>query len=149
MNQHIPEMLQAIEQNGYRLTAARRAIVETLGESDGHISADELAAQVREQHPKVGRMTVYRTLDLLTELGVIRPIYQGTGAAHFILMHGGSHHHLICNRCHSVIEFDQCTADQLADQLADRFNFRVQSHLLEIHGVCEACQAENKRPFPA
>jgi len=106
---------------------------------DGHVSADDLAAQVREAAPQVGRMTVYRTLDLLCELGQIRPIYQGTGAAHYILMDGGHHHHLVCNRCHRVIEFDECASEPLVQRLSQRFNFQVQSHLLEVHGVCEAC----------
>ena len=85
-------------------------------------------------------MTVYRTLDLLTQLGAIRLIYQGTGAAHYVIMSGGSHHHLICNQCHTVIEFDDCAAHQLEEDLAKQFNFKVQGHLLEIIGVCDSCQ---------
>jgi Fur family ferric uptake transcriptional regulator len=133
-------LTDTVTKNGYRLTAARRAIIETLAVCAGHITADDLADKVREQAPQVGRMTVYRTLDLLCELGAIRPIYQGTGAAHYILMTDGSHHHLICNRCHDVIEFEHCTAGDLVQQLADRFNFQVSSHLLELHGLCAACR---------
>lgn len=139
MHDYVKLMSDSIEENGYRLTAARRAIIETLVDCEGHISADDLAQQVHETAPQVGRMTVYRTLDLLCELGQIRPIYQGTGAAHYILMAGGHHHHLICNRCHKVIEFDDCMADEWAQQLAERFNFQVSSHLLELHGLCETC----------
>lgn len=135
------------ERNGYRLTASRKAIVEVLVKSAGHITADDLALQVRDFAPNVGRMSVYRTLEVLTELGVVRPIYQGTGAAHYILMTDGSHHHLMCNRCHTVIEFDDCFADEaqlaLAQQLASKFNFHISSHLLELHGFCAACQGAN------
>lgn len=133
-------LTQSLLQNGHRLTPARRAIIATLVESGGHITADELAAQVQAAAPHVGRMTVYRTLELLTELGLARPIFQGTGAAHYILMTKGNHHHLICTRCHSVIDFDDCSAEGLLQELAAQFNFSVQSHLLEIHGVCQTCR---------
>jgi Fur family transcriptional regulator, ferric uptake regulator len=131
----------ALTQNGYRLTPSRAIIIETLVKSGGHITPDDLALQVQEIAPRVGRMTVYRTLDLLTELGLTRPIFQGTGAAHYILMVGGNHHHLICTRCQSVIEFDKCTADELVKQLAQQFDFLVRSHLLEVHGLCQTCHA--------
>ena len=140
MTDQVRYLAQAIQESGYRLTAARQVILEMLVVSGGHITADDLAAKVRGANPGVGRMTVYRTLDLLSELGVIRPIYQGTGAAHYILMAEGSHHHFVCNRCHRVIEFDDCTADSFTRQLAARLDFQVQGHLLEVHGLCAGCQ---------
>jgi len=130
---------ETLVENGHRLTAARCAIIETLITSGGHISADELANRVRQDAPQIGRMTVYRTLDLLCELGLIRPIYQGTGAAHYILLHAGSHHHLVCNQCNKVIEFDECTTHELGQQLSRQFNFQITSHLLEFHGLCADC----------
>jgi len=128
-------------QNGHRLTFARQVVIETLVNSGGHITADQLAESVRTLAPQVGRMTVYRTLDLLCELGGVRPIFQGTGAAHYVLLHGGSHHHLICNLCHKVIEFDHCGAGSLIDQLSHQYGFEIHSHLLEFHGLCADCQA--------
>ena len=133
-------IIQSITDNGNRLTPARQVIVKTLVESAGHITADELAEKVRQTAPQVGRMTVYRTLDLLCELGQVRPIFQGTGAAHYILLPEGSHHHFICNRCHRVIEFADCTADDIAHTLAAQHGFQVQSHLLELHGLCAECK---------
>lgn len=131
---------QALADHGYRLTAARRAILETLIGCGGHVTADDLAAKVHETAPNVGRMTVYRTLELLCDLGLVRPIYQGTGAAHYILLDSGSHHHLICNRCGLVIDFEQCSASEIGQMLSARFNFQIQSHLLEFHGLCVDCQ---------
>jgi Fur family ferric uptake transcriptional regulator len=139
MDAEAERILDIVEQNGYRRTDARLAIIAGLVNSAGHITADDLADKVRQQAPHVGRMTVYRTLDLLCELGVVRPIFQGTGAAHYILMADGSHHHLICNRCNDVIEFEECSATPLMEQVAKRFNFHVFSHLLELHGLCENC----------
>lgn len=139
MNQQIEILNQAITEKGHRLTTARRQIIESLVDTNGHLTADELAVRVRQHAPQIGRMTVYRTLELLSELGVIRPIYQGTGAAHYVLMADGSHHHLICNRCHKVIEFDDCFADEITHSLSQKFGFQVQSHLLELHGLCAEC----------
>ena len=141
MHNQVEFMTGAVVDGGYRLTSARRAIIDTLVASGGHITADALVEMVRREAPQIGRMTVYRTLDLLTELGVIHPIYQGTGAASFILLPDGSHHHMICNRCHVVIEFDHCTANEISQQLADRYQFQISSHLLELHGVCQNCLA--------
>jgi Fur family ferric uptake transcriptional regulator len=141
MESHFDILSNVLIENGHRLTPARQIILTTLVNSGGHITADDLTVQVQADFPSIGRMTVYRTLDLLTELGLTRPIFQGTGAAHYILMIEGNHHHLICARCHAVIEFDNCSADELLLQLATQFNFSIQGHLLEIHGVCASCKA--------
>ncbi len=129
---------------GYRLTAARRVILDTLMDSGGHLTADELTDLVRQRSTAVGRMTVYRTLDLLCDLGLIRPVYQGTGAAHYILMQDGHHHHLICNHCSRVFEFDECALDDLPGEIARRFGFEVRGHLLELYGTCADCGEEQK-----
>ncbi|MFL7838518.1 MAG: Fur family transcriptional regulator [Candidatus Promineifilaceae bacterium] len=140
MNEQTERLVSSLVDGGYRLTPARQAIIDTLVASHGHITADDLAALVHESAPQVGRMTVYRTLELLCDLGLVRPIYQGTGAAHYVLLTDGSHHHLICTNCHRVFEFERCGADDLAQALESQFNFQVQSHLLEIYGLCEECR---------
>ena len=140
MANQLTTLQNVLRQNGYRLTAARQAILEVLIASGGHVSADRLAEMVRVQSPQVGRMTVYRTLELLSELGVIRPVYQGTGAAHYILMDDGHHHHLVCSGCACVIEFEECMLAEIEEMISGRFNFQIQSHLLEFYGVCANCQ---------
>lgn len=132
---------QKLQQHGYRVTRARRAIIETLLASGGHISADQLAAQVHEADTAVGRMTVYRTLDLLCEMGLLRTVYQGTGAAHYILLEGGHHHHLVCDQCHTVVEFEECVLEGLEEKIGERFGFQIAGHLVEFYGVCPDCQA--------
>lgn len=140
MSDQTERLANTLTESGYRLTPARQAIIDTLVASHGHITADDLAALVHETSPQIGRMTVYRTLDLLCDLGLVRPIYQGTGAAHYVLLEGGSHHHFICTNCHRVFEFERCGASDLAQTLGRQFNFEVQSHLLEIYGLCEDCK---------
>lgn len=133
------DLRQVLEARGYRVTAARRVILDTLTGSGGHVTADELTDLVRRHATGIGRMTVYRTLDLLCGLGLLRPVYQGTGAAHYILMEDGHHHHLVCTGCGRVIEFGECALGDLPERIADRFGFRVEGHLLELFGVCEDC----------
>ncbi len=136
------DLYGALEARGLRLTAARRAIIDTLLDSGGHLTADELTDLVRRRATGIGRMTVYRTLDLLCDIGVLRPVYQGTGAAHYILLHDGHHHHLVCTDCSRVIEFDDCALGDLPARIARRYGFRVEGHLLELYGVCAACGEE-------
>lgn len=134
------ELYDAMERLGLRLTAARRVILDTLIASGGHVTADELTDLVRRRSTTIGRMTVYRTLELLCDLGLLRPVYQGTGAAHYILLRDGHHHHLICSACSRVIEFDECALGDLPARIAARFGFRVEGHLLEVYGVCAECE---------
>ncbi len=129
----------ALRARGYRLTAARQAILAALAAAGEHPTADALAAAVHQAAPGVGRMTVYRTLDLLCDLGLLRPVYQGTGAAHYVLLLDGHHHHLVCSRCRRVIEFDDCALGELAETVARRYGFVVEGHLLEFYGRCAAC----------
>lgn len=140
MNKQLGLLGKALQKEGYRLTAARRSILEALVNSGGHISADSLAEAVHQTAPGVGRMTVYRTLELLSELGLIRPVYQGTGAAHYILMEDGHHHHLICSNCDRVIEFEDCLLEEMERALGGRFNFHIQGHLIELYGLCHTCR---------
>lgn len=130
----------ALTEKGYRLTRARKAILQALVACGGHVSADDLAEIVRQKAPFVGRMTVYRTLDLLSELGLIRPIYQGTGAAHYILLTNGHHHHMICTGCGKIFEFDDCVVEEMAQLVGERFDFQVEGHLLEFYGRCPDCR---------
>ena len=137
----IDGLQQALGDNGYRLTPARRAIVAALATTGDHITADALVEVVKRDAPTIGRMTVYRTLELLCELGQLRPVYQGTGAAHYVLLHNGHHHHLVCSQCERVVEFDECVLAALEEAIGRRFDFEVQGHLLELYGLCPACRA--------
>jgi Fur family ferric uptake transcriptional regulator len=140
MEEQLVQLSSALAGHGHRLTSARRAILAALVTCGGHVSADDLVERVHQQAPNVGRMTVYRTLELLCQLNLIRPVYQGTGAAHFILLHHGHHHHLICGVCNQVIEFDDCVLAGIEEVVGQRFNFDVQGHLLEFYGLCENCR---------
>lgn len=139
MEDRLETFTQKLQVEGYRLTESRLVIISTLLESEQHMSADSLVNIVKHRMPGIGRMTVYRTLDLLTILGLVRPVYQGTGAAHYVLLDEGHHHHLICSECNDVIEFDQCIIQELEQLVSSRYQFDIQGHLLEIYGRCQKC----------
>ncbi|MEM7799087.1 MAG: transcriptional repressor, partial [Chloroflexota bacterium] len=133
-------LLQTLRSSGASITQARQEICRILVNVGGHITADQLAEKVKEENPNIGRMTVYRTLELLTRLGAIRPVYQGTGAAHYVIMQDGHHHHLVCSNCNMIIEVDDCLLDNLEISIGKQFNFKIQGHLLEWFGLCDTCQ---------
>lgn len=140
MNEHASKLGQALRDGGHRLTSSRRIILEALVESGGHLSADELASAVRGRDDSVSRMTIYRTLDLLCDLGHVRPVYQGARAARFVLLEDGCHHHFVCSQCDRVFEFDDCLVDDLAKKIRGAAGFDVHAHLLELYGICDGCQ---------
>ncbi len=140
MKQKRNALTQALKAKGYRMTAARQAILDVFVNCGGHISADGLVEEVRQETPNIGRMTVYRTLDLLCQLGLIRPVYQGTGAAHYVMMIDGHHHHLICSNCGDVLEVDECILEEVDLIVSNRFDFKIQGHLFEFFGLCCKCQ---------
>ena len=139
--QQIKFLTDALEAGGYRLTAARQVIAAAIVSRGGHCSADELVALVHESNPGVGRMTVYRTLDLFCQLGVVWPFYTGGGAAQYALMNSGHHHHLVCSSCGRIVELDECELEEIVQKrIGDRFDFEIQGHLLEFYGLCSRCR---------
>ncbi len=124
---------------GYKLTSPRLAVLGVLDETDEHLTRAQVLARVQAANPAIGRATVYRTLDLLIRLGVVRPIYLGNQIVCFTRADRG-HHHLICSDCGQVVEFDECTVGELQDVLARRLNFDIRGHLLEFYGLCSQCR---------
>jgi Fur family ferric uptake transcriptional regulator len=139
-NQLTEELSSALQQEGFRMTQSRRHILAALVSCQGHITADDLYEVVHRKQPGIGRMSVYRTLDVLADLGLIRPVYQGTGAAHYVLLDQGHHHHLVCSNCDKVIEFEECVLQEIENSISRSYNFEIQGHLLEFFGRCSDCQ---------
>ncbi|MGC8880092.1 MAG: Fur family transcriptional regulator [Anaerolineae bacterium] len=134
-------LAEALKRAGYKLTVPRKAIVQVLEQEGEHLSSGEVLALGRRIYPLLSRATVYRTLEVLTNLGLIRPILlkEKDTAQRYVTGEGG-HHHLVCSTCGAVFEFERCGVDQLAADLAQRFDFQIRSHLLEFYGICHACR---------
>jgi Fur family ferric uptake transcriptional regulator len=132
-------LLQQLRNAGYKVTPARQAVLRVIEQEGEHLDPAAILQRAQAIHPAIGRATVYRTLELLTQLNIVRPIYVGEHGPTYIRAEGG-HHHLVCCECGVIIDFDQCTADEMATELAERFGFEIQSHLLEFYGRCAACR---------
>jgi Fur family ferric uptake transcriptional regulator len=126
---------------GFRLTSSRLAVLEALENGGHHPSPAEVLEQGRRICPALGRATVYRTLELLMELGLLRPVYLGDGVLRVACVEGG-HHHLVCLNCGDALHFDECLVGDLGLVLAERFDFQIKGHMLEFYGLCEKCRCD-------
>lgn len=135
-------LARALRRGGFKLTAPRRAVLQVLENSDNHLSPAEIFARARAIYPSLGLTTVYRTLDLLTAMGYLRPAYLGDNSQRYATHTGGHHHHLLCSACGAVVEVEECGLASLADSLMQRTRFRIDGHYLEFYGLCERCQCK-------
>lgn len=133
--------IQRLKQAGYRLTQARLTVLAVLEAEHGHITSADVLERVEGVNPAIGRASVFRTLDLFTQLGIIRPTYIDTSLTPtYVMMHGGHHHHVICTDCKRFFEFDDCGMEALTRNLEKTLEMSISGHLLEFYGVCSDCQ---------
>ncbi|MCX8030366.1 MAG: transcriptional repressor [Thermodesulfovibrionales bacterium] len=126
---------------GLRSTKKRNEIFDEVMEIEGHFDLDELYMRLKQKGSKVSRASVYRTLPLLVEIGLIEEVERVDKHAHYERVRTGSHHdHMICLKCGKVIEFYSPTLETLQDELCERENFKKVRHNLEIYGYCKDCK---------
>jgi Fur family ferric uptake transcriptional regulator len=135
----VSDLTQKLKQAGYKLTGSRLAVIEVLETHPEHLDHNQILAAGKKIYPHLSRATVYRTMELLVELNLYRPLYLSEPTQRFISTSGG-HHHLVCSKCGAIFEFENCHADQLSRELAEKYHFEIRSHLLEFQGICENCQ---------
>ena len=129
-----------MDQKGLRSTAQRRLVTEIFFGTEGHLSIEELLEVVRQQDPKVGYATVYRTLKLLTDSGLAQERHFGDGVSRYEVAHLDEHHdHLICLRCGRIEEFENDDVEEMQDRIAKAHGFVLERHHHELYGVCRAC----------
>jgi len=126
---------------GLRSTEQRRLIIDTLFDAGEHVTIDGLLRQVRAVDGRVGYATVYRTMKLLSESGIVQEHKFGDGFTRYELSDDDAHHdHLICLECGKITEFEEPSIETLQDRVAHRYGFLVKSHKHELYGVCSECQ---------
>jgi Fur family ferric uptake transcriptional regulator len=132
---------------GGRITATRRVTIEVLlsGGEHRHLSAEDVAAEVRLRLPDVAESTIYRTLAALEELGVVAHVHLGHGPSTFHLT-GQAHRHLVCRRCQAVIEVSPDEFSQLIGRLDAQYDFLVTDEHFGLPGVCGACRKRSTPP---
>ena len=130
-------MITLMREHGFKITPQRRAILDIIAGSAEHLTPAAIYDQVCHLHPGIGRVTVYRTLEVLAKLGSIcRMHVNDTCRSYSIRRPSAHHHHLICSDCGQVVDFTDCQLNRLEQRLARQTGFKVEEHLLELHGQC-------------
>jgi Fur family ferric uptake transcriptional regulator len=133
------EIVKKLTDEGYRLTPQRLMIVSAIENSDGHVSAEEIYAQVVAKYPHVNISTVYRTLELLKELGLVTETDFGEGRVRYHPAEKGHHHHLVCTECGAIIDLDESSLSSLKAMLLREYKFSANLKHLAIFGRCAKC----------
>ncbi|EHQ90093.1 Fur family transcriptional regulator [Desulfosporosinus youngiae] len=132
-----------LRNRSYKLTPQRQTILQTFLENvDSHLSAEEVYMLVKHQNPEIGLATVYRTLDILAEIGILLKNDFGDGRSRYEFSRQDEHHHhhhLICLGCGSVSEFDDDLLESLEAVIIKRNHFKILDHDLKFYGYCEKC----------
>lgn len=138
---------EELKQKGYKLTPQRRAIVDTIIEKEGeHLTTEEIYDEVKKNCPEIGLATVYRTIILLEELGVICKLDLNDGCSRYELVRkdeGHRHHHLVCNECKDVIEVQDDLLDELEEEVDRSYGFHILDHSVKFFGICRKCQSKS------
>ena len=131
--------LDFLAQKRLRLTAQRRAILETAFSTRQHFTAEQLLAWSRRRDKSVSRATIYRTLPLLTESGLVREMDFGENYKFYDPNYAASprHNHIICLDCRKIFEFESEKLVELENEISRRFGFAVKTHRLQITAHCE------------
>jgi len=136
--------------HGYRMTIPRQLVIETLSKSSGHPSAEDIYFEIHKTHPGIGLTSVYRTLELLVQMGIAFKFDFGDGRSRYELVEGpkgiGHHHHLVCNNCGRIIDYTDFIEDEVEllkrteEGLSKKFGFKITNHLIQFYGLCDNCK---------
>ena len=130
------QILETLEERGYRSTAPRRTLALAIGDQDRLFTAEGLRQQLP---PSMGRATVYRTLKILVEASVLCRVLLEDGDLHYQLSHRGHHHHLLCVQCGSSQDLTGCDIEDVLITTSSRHGFELSGHWLEVYGRCRDC----------
>jgi len=135
---------------GYRMTKPRQAILDVLGKTAEHLSAEDIYLAVHKFYPNIGLTTVYRNLELLVEMGLVVRFDFGHGKAKYELgdqySGKGHHHHLVCKECSQIIDYSDFMKDEVQflksteKGLSKKYDFNITGHLIQFYGYCSKCK---------
>lgn len=135
-----------LAKRGLKLTSERQALFDELFARHEHFEADELLVRLRTKHKKISRATIYRTLDLLVDSGIVGRVRIGESGYRYERLRAGEHHdHLICNECGRVIEFFEPAIESLQDEVCEKYGFLALSHSHQLRGICRQCRPRAAR----
>ena len=139
MHHYVKSSNETLRKRGYRLTPQRHMILSVIQEADGHLNIDQILERVQERNPYVSLSTVYRTLELLRELGLVRENHLPGEQPHYETAESAAHHHLVCRRCRTVIHLEDTLLGNLHEQLQKQYTFHGLTLDLVAAGYCDAC----------
>jgi Fe2+ or Zn2+ uptake regulation protein len=132
--------LSQLQENGYRLTEARRAVVEAVQQSRHALTPLEVFDTARKRYPALGLVSVYRTLEKLEQLHMIQRVHQPGGCQAFIAASHGHEHLLLCRNCGRVMFFEGDDLETLIKSISKKTGYQISEHWLQLFGLCQACQ---------
>lgn len=132
---------QELRKHGYKLTPQRRVIIGVIIGSHEHLTPLALHERVLHEDNSIGLVTIYRTIEILAELGFICEMHSGgNGRSYLMRRPAEHHHHLICSECGKVVDFTDCNLEKLERRLVKENGFIIENHLLEFSGQCHQCR---------
>jgi Fur family ferric uptake transcriptional regulator len=137
---------------GLKYTPERKAVLREVLTNNEHFEAEQLLITLLQGGERIAKATIYRTLPLLVDCGIIQQVQFGDNVARYEHTFGQQpHDHMVCRQCRRIIEFDSSEVTRLRAKIADRHGFAAQSHRFQISGVCAACRDErsDKTASPA
>lgn len=138
----LEEFKKILKTSGLKYTKQRESLLKLLYNNDEHCTPDELYEALKEMDPNqnIGIATIYRTLNLLEESGMVTSISFGTAGKKFELANKPHHDHMICKSCNKIIEFQDDVVEQRQLKIAKEHGFKLSSHLMQLYGTCKECQ---------
>jgi Fur family ferric uptake transcriptional regulator len=130
---------QLLSERGIRATRQRLRVLEALLAEPNDATAQEIYESLRKRRRPIGLATVYRTLALLSEEGIVDVLMHQPGEVCYRLCSEGHHHHLTCSECHQVVELGDCELEPWLARLGRAHGFTVTKHAVEVTGICAAC----------
>ncbi len=140
---NVESLKERLKEKSCKLTPQRRFVLETVIENEGrHLSAEEIYELVREKCPEIGLATVYRTVQMFEEIGIVYKQNFVDGKSRYEISKGDDHqhHHLVCQKCNKVIEVEEDLLDQMEEKISTKYNFKITNHTLKFVGLCENCK---------
>lgn len=134
-------IVSALDEAGYRVTSPRRALAGLIADQTGHFTAEDLLDDSRRQRLGLGRATIFRSLDVLADLGVIERLDLPSGGHAFVACEAAHHHHVVCSACGRSTGVSDHGLERVAQAIGRKTGFRVDTHRLELFGLCADCQA--------
>src|SRR5579884_1242855 len=139
MHHYVKSSNETLRKRGYRLTPQRYMILSVIQEAEGHLTIDQIAERVQKNNPYVSLSTIYRTLELLKELGLVRENRLSGEQPHYEAAEGKAHHHLVCRGCRAIIHLDDMLLGNLNELLQEQYHFHGLTLDLVAAGYCDAC----------